>query len=280
MSTTAPTTTTPTPDNKPAVASPKKDFKALVESDHFKAQLTAALPAHLTPARFIRVLLTATIKTPDLLKCTQESIFKCVFDCASSGLEPDGRRAHLIPFRNNAKGTYECTLIYDYKGLAELAMRSGVVSSIHADIVCENDVFEEDRGQIVTHKINRKELRGEMYAAYCLIRMKDGTEKAEVLSRFEIEDIRNRSQGYQAFVKGFTKSNPWDTDPGEMWKKTAARRAFKWIPLSPEIRESIERDDERQPINVTPPPLNLAALLTEAPPETANAETTTTEASE
>lgn len=276
---TAPTTTTPAAP--PAVSSPKKDFRELVESEKFKAQIAAALPAHITPARFIRVLLTAAIRTPDLMRCTQESVFKCVFDCAASGLEPDGRRAHLIPFKNNRAGTYECTLIYDYKGLAELAMRSGVVSSIHADIVCENDVFEEDRGQVVAHKINRREARGAMYAAYCLIRMKDGTEKAEVLSRFEVEDIRNRSQGYQAFVKGFTKSNPWDSDPGEMWKKTAARRAFKWVPLSPEVREAIERDDEpRAPINVTPPPLNLAALLTEPPPEAAETapETASTEA--
>lgn len=275
---TAPTTTTPS--NAPAVSSPKKDFKALVESEQFKAQLAAALPEHLTPARFIRVLLTATIRTPDLLRCTQESVFKCIFDCAASGLEPDGRRAHLIPFKNSRAGTYECTLIYDYKGLAELVMRTGLVSSIHADIVCERDVFEEDRGQVVAHKINRREERGAMYAAYCLIRMKDGAEKAEVLSRFEIEDIRNRSQGYQAFAKGFTKSNPWESDPGEMWKKTAARRAFKWVPLSPEVREAIERDDEpRAPINVTPPPLNLAALLTEPPPEAAETapETTTTE---
>lgn len=240
------------PLSSAVAAPPKKTFEDLVKGDKFKSQLTAALPKHLTPDRFVRVVLTAAMRTPLLLQCTQESLFLSLLNCAASGLEPDGRRAHLIPFKNTKKGIYECQLIFDYKGLAELAMRSGLVSNIHAELVCDKDEFEEDRGQVLKHKINRRELRGEPYAAYCLVRMKDGTEKAEVMSRFEIEEIRDRSQGYIAFKKGYTKTNPWDTDMGEMWKKTAARRVFKWIPLSPEIRESIERDDEpRNEINVT-----------------------------
>lgn len=235
-----------------AAQPPKRTFEDLVKGDKFKSQLTAALPKHLTPDRFVRVVLTAAMRTPLLLQCTQDSLFLALLNCAASGLEPDGRRAHLIPYKNNKKGIYECQLIFDYKGLAELAMHSGLVSNIHAELVCDKDEFEEDRGQVLKHKINRREPRGEPYAAYCLVRMKDGTEKAEVMSRFEIEDIRDRSQGYIAFQKGYTKTNPWVTDEGEMWKKTVARRVFKWIPLSPEIRENIERDDEqRGEINVT-----------------------------
>src|SRR3954462_3284324 len=89
-----PATSTPTP---------KKTFQDWVNADTFKAQLSAALPRHLTPDRFIRVLLTATIKNPKLLQCTQDSLFKCVFDAAAAGLECDGRRVHLIPFENRKK---------------------------------------------------------------------------------------------------------------------------------------------------------------------------------
>lgn len=252
----------PTPEAKPA----KKTFQDWVNADTFKMQLSAALPRHLTPDRFIRVLLTATIKTPKLLQCTQESLFKCVFDAAAAGLECDGRRVHLIPFENKKKGIVECQLIFDYKGLAELAMRSGTVSSIHADNVHEQDIFEVDRGRIIKHVIDYRKPRGDAFASYCLIRFKDGGEKCEVMSLEEIFAIRDRSQGYQAFVKGFAASNPWQTDPGEMAKKTVAKRCFKWVPLSAEIRDAVAADEDAIDIDASeltdkPKRLGLEALI-------------------
>lgn len=246
---TQPAAITPTAP-APLAKSSKKTFQEWVSNDAFKAQLAAALPKHCTPDRFIRVLLTAAMRTPLLLECTQESLFKCVLDCAAAGLEIDGRRAHLIPFRNNDKRTVEATLIIDYKGLVELAMRSGTVSSIHADTVCDKDFFEADTGR-VTHKVNYREPRGKAYAAYCIIRFRDGGDKTEVMDREEIESVRERSKAKNA--------GPWKTDPGEMWKKTVARRALKWVSLSPEIREHIERDDE--PLNVTNTAPGIAALV-------------------
>jgi recombination protein RecT len=127
-------------------------------------------------------------------------------------------------------------LIIDYKGLVELVYRSGVVANVHADIVCENDDFVYDRGQLVKHQISFREDRGEMYAAYCLVRMKDGTEKCEVLTKREIDSIRARSKA--------SKSGPWVTDYNEMAKKTAFRRVSKWIPLSAEIRDAVVGDDD------------------------------------
>lgn len=238
--------------------SAKRTFQELVESADFKAQITMALPKHLTPDRFVRVLMTATIKNPLLLQCTQESMFKGIFDCAAAGLELDGRRAHLIPFKNNRKGVYEAQLILDYKGVAELVLRSGIVSTIHADIVCENDVFEYDRGAVSIHKIDLKQERGEMYAVYCLIRMKDGTEKAEVMSKRDVDRIRARSRS--------ASDGPWVTDYAEMAKKTVFKRASKWVPLSSEVRGAIESEDESsdEPVNITPKP-DVAGMIGAGP---------------
>lgn len=223
---------------------PRKQFQDLVVSERFQAQLAAALPTHLTPDRFTRVLLTATLKNPLLLQCTQESMFKGILDAAATGLEIDGRRAHLIPYKNNRKQCYEAQLIIDYKGIAELALRSGVVAAIHADIVCESDEFDYDRGRVVKHKIDLRKPRGEMYAAYVIITMKDGSEKADVMSKHEVEAIRSRSRSGNA--------GPWVTDFNEMAKKTVFRRASKWIPLSPEIRAVVDSEADDEPVNVTP----------------------------
>lgn len=239
-------------ETKVAAPSAKKTFTDLVTGEHFKNQLMAALPKHLTPDRFTRVLLTATIRTPLLLQCTQETMFNGILTAAAAGVEIDGRRAHLIPFKNNQKQCYEAQLIIDYKGIAELIMRSGIVSTIHTDVVCDNDVFEENRGKIIKHTIDRKKERGDVYAAYCIITMRDGSEKTEVMSKAEVDAIRKRSRA--------GGSGPWVTDYSEMAKKTVFRRASKWVPLSPEIRGVIEAEDE--PLDVTPKSTaDLSAIL-------------------
>ncbi len=233
----------------------KRDLKSLITSEPMQRQFAAALPKHLSPERFARVAITALTKTPKLAECTPESLMLCLLNLSAMGLEPDGRRAHLIPFENRRAGTVECQLIVDYKGTAELVMRSGVVSSIHADKVCENDEFEVDRGRIVKHKINYRSDRGLPYAYYSLITFKDGGEKAEVMTTAEINAIRDRSQGYKSAIQ-YKKDHPWTTDYDEMAKKTVFKRNSKWVPLSPEIRDAMgqEDDDENHMRNVTRQP--------------------------
>jgi len=217
-------------------------IKAMLTSDRFHEALTQALPKHLTPDRFIRVALTAMTRTPLLTKCDQDSFFSALLTLSQLGIEPDGRRAHLIPFKNSKRNCYEVQLIIDYKGLCELAMRSGLVANIHADVIRENDVFDYDRGEVKAHKIDFRKPRGEMYAAYAICRFKDGTEKAEAMSREDIESIRKRSKA--------GNSGPWQTDYDEMAKKTVFRRLSKWLPLSPEYRDALEADADV--IDVTP----------------------------
>jgi recombination protein RecT len=205
-------------------------LKALINSDAMRAQFALALPKHLTSDRFTRICLTALTRTPKLQDCTPESFMRCLLDLSAMGLEPDGRRAHLIPYGK------ECTLILDYKGIAELVMRSGLVASIHADKVCENDDFEVNRGSIVCHRVDYKKPRGESYAYYVLITFKDGSEKSEVMTRDDVDAIRKRSRA--------GGSGPWLTDFDEMAKKTVFRRCSKWLQLSPEIRDALEKDSE------------------------------------
>lgn len=208
----------------------RRDISTLLQGEEFRGAVANALPKHLKPERFIRIAINALTRTPKLLECTQESFFRCLLDLSSLGLEPDGRRAHLIPYGK------ECTLIVDYKGLAEMAMRSGIISVIHADVVCENDEFEYDRGELTTHKIDYRKSRGEMFAAYALVKFKDGTEKCDVMSKEDIVAIQRRSRA--------GNNGPWKTDFNEMAKKTVFRRLSKWLPLSAEFRDALEVDED------------------------------------
>lgn len=227
----------------------------LICGDKFKAAMAAVLPKHLTADRMARVAIAAMTRTPKLAECDPTSLMQCMMSLSQLGLEPDGRRAHLIPYGK------VCTLIIDYKGLVELASRSGAVSNIHADVVCENDVFEYDRGALTKHLIDFRKPRGAVFATYAIARFKDGGEKCEVMTRDEVESIRKRSKA--------GTSGPWVTDWNEMAKKTVFRRLSKWLPLSPEFRDALEIDDQHEkPVVTIDTPAISAPALFEMPTNT------------
>lgn len=208
-----------------------KSLKGWLSTDYFKEQIRIALPAHMKPDRFVRVALTALLKTPKLAECSRESVIECFLNLSQMGLEADGRRAHLIPYGD------KCTLIIDYKGIVELVRRSGEVTYIHADVVHENDSFEYifGTGAFLKHKPAITN-RGKPICAYSFIKLKDGSEDFDVMDVESIEKTRSRSRA--------ARSGPWVTDWSEMAKKTIFRRHSKWLPLSPELRDKIEMDDE------------------------------------
>lgn len=245
----------------------KDDIRKLLSGENMKKQFGMALPKHLTPDRFVRVALTAITKNPKLLQCTQSSLFSCLLDCSQLGLEPDGRKAHLIPYEDKKKQITVCTLIIDYKGLVDLARRSGQISDIHADIVCENDEFDYSYGNDgrLYHKPALSE-RGKILGAYSFVKLKDGSVSYEVMGLVEVHAIRDRSQGWKAFKAGYAKSAIWDTDESEMIKKTVFRRHSKWLPLSSEFQDAIEKDYDKpldlfdKAITATPSLLDLPQI--------------------
>mgnify|MGYP002623845213 CR=1 FL=1 len=210
-----------------------------------KAEFARVLPRHCSAERMTRVALTAITRTPTLADCDQHSFFQALLNLSAWGLEPDGRRAHLIPFKNNKRGVYECQLIVDYKGLVELAYRSGYVNRIHADVVYEGDRFEYSLGVVEKHvpwflrqDAAKPADRGQVIAVYCLAELKNaGAPKFELLTRQDVEAVRSRSRA--------GTSGPWVTDWNEMAKKTAFRRLSKWIPLTAEFRDAIDVDDQQ-----------------------------------
>jgi recombination protein RecT len=136
-------------------------------------------------------------------------------------------------------------LIIDYKGLVALARRSGEISDIHADVVCANDEFVYSFGSEGTlkHIPYIRGERGEVIAVYSFAKLKDGSSSYEVMSVKEIDAIRNRSRA--------KTSGPWVTDWNEMAKKTVFRRHSKWLPVSSEFQEAIDKDFD-VPIDITP----------------------------
>jgi recombination protein RecT len=208
----------------------KGDLKSLINSDAIRAQIARALPKHMTPDRFLRVATTTLLRVPKLAQCSQESFMKAMLDCSSLGLEPDGRRCHLIPYGTDVQ------LIVDWKGLVELAKRSGEVLSWKAETVKEKDKFGWVNG-VIHHEVNWREDRGKLEAVYSIVKLEGGEVDTEVMTLAEVEAIRKRSKA--------SGSGPWVTDFEEMAKKTVIRRHSKRLTLSPEFHTALEIDADK-----------------------------------
>lgn len=219
--------------------------------------ITSALPAHIKPERLARIVMTTLQKNPKLLECTQESFLGCVLSCAALGLEPDGLlgQAYLVPFWDSKKRALVCTMIPGYKGLMKLARQSGEIATIDAHEVRVGDDFafrygsdpmlkhrpaeppiigvevDEGQGKVTVNQPDENWRPGAITHFYAVAKMKDGTVQFTVMSKWEVDEIRNESPGYKdAVKKGW--DHPWISSYVEMGKKTAIRRGSKMWPAS------------------------------------------------
>ena len=83
---------------------------------------------------------------PLLQKCTKESILASVYNVAltSLSLNPVLKHAALVPRWNSREGQYECCLEPQYQGLINLAVKSGTVKAIIANVVYDGDELDMD----------------------------------------------------------------------------------------------------------------------------------------
>lgn len=214
----------------------------IVRSKSFQSQMAMALPKNLTAERLTRIVMTEVRKTPALLNCNQESFFGAVLQCAQLGLEPGSALGHcyLLPFGNGKAndGRPNCQLIIGYRGMIDLARRSGQIVSINAYVVHEADEFEYELGlhPDIHHKPSPLADRGPVTYVYAVAVLKGGGVQFEVMSRAEVEAIRKQSK---AGSKG-----PWVTHWDEMARKSVVRKLFKYLPVSIEAVRAVEIDEK------------------------------------
>jgi len=205
----------------------------LIES--MKGQIQRALPSHIKLDRFIRTALTAVRQNPALAACSKESFLASLMMASQLGLEPNILgQCYFVPYGK------ECQFLIGYRGMIDIARRTGQIQSIYAECIYEHDTYEVELG--LERKLIHKPLldgeRGKMLYAYACCHYKDGGYDFTILSINEIEKIKKSSRGANSSY------SPWNTFYEEMAKKTALRRLFKTLPVSPEIVSQIERNDE------------------------------------
>lgn len=213
-------------------------IEALLRSPQISEQIKLALPKHLDPDRLLRIALTEIRRTPKLAECSQASLLGALFQCAQLGLEIGGSlgQAYLVPYGRDVQ------FQLGYRGMIDLAMRSGRVASIEARAVFLGDEFHCTFGlhSDLQHTPDwNNEDRNDpkkLTFVYAVAHLTD-SERPQfvVMSRAEIEAIRKRSKS--------GSSGPWVTDYEAMALAKVTKRLFKWLPVSIEMARAVAADD-------------------------------------
>ncbi len=235
--------------DKSKALTPEQTIAAYLE--RMKPQISKALPKHITPDRLARVALTTIRTNPKLLECTTESLMAGVMLSAQLGLEPGPLgHAYLVPYkekRDDGGFVHNAQFMIGYRGMIDLARRSGTIQSIEAHEVYMNDLFklryglETELEHIPWHLREDKQFAeaGAIRGAYVVAKFKDGGYQVHYMPKAEIDAHRKRSRA--------SENGPWVSDYTEMAKKTVVRAVFKWLPISTEDLRRVEQYDEKTP---------------------------------
>ena len=220
-----------------ALVKQQQSFKQMIEGEGVRSAIASVLPKHVTPERLLKTVLLAASRNPAIYRCTRDSILRCVIQAAELGLEPGSSlgTAYLVPYGA------ECTLIPSYRGLVELAIRTGEVKSVQARAVYAKDRLEIVYGldEKLEHVPSFDADPGALVAVYAVAVLTNGSKLFEFMPIAAVNLIRARSKS--------SSSGPWTSDPDAMALKTVVRRlCTRTLPKSPEFRKALEMEEDSQ----------------------------------
>lgn len=196
-------------------------------------QIEKALPSVITPERFTRIALTAYSDNAALQKCDADSFLGAMMQAAQLGVEPNTPlgQAYLIPYGNKVQ------FQLGYRGMIDLAYRSGEIQMIQAHEVHENDEFEYELGlDPKLRHIPALKNRGEVILYYAVFKLINGGVGFEVMSKEDVETFaKKKSKTY--------RNGPWQTDFDAMAKKTLVKRLLKFAPVKSDFARAVAADE-------------------------------------
>jgi len=219
---------------------PIQELRVTMESPEMREQIKKALPPHINVDKFIRVAVTAASNNPKLVE-HKSSFYKACMQAAADGLVPDNKEAAMVIFGDSV------AYMPMIAGILKKVRNSGELASITAQIVHKNDKFKywiDGDGEHIEHEPLMFLDRGDKIGVYALAKTKDDAVYIEVLTSEQVAAIKNVSR---------QKNGPWSgAFSDEMWKKSAIRRLSKRLPMSTDLEQVIQRDDEMYDLDKQP----------------------------
>lgn len=204
---------------------PGDQLAARIREPLFKEQIQAALPATVTPEKFVRVAATAAMTNPDLAKLDHTSVLRAMVRAAVDGLMPDGKEAAIVG--RGGQAVYQPMI----GGFRKIAADFGW--EIKTRAVYAGDRFEwvEEPPSVLHQPVRPGGVRGALVGAYAIGRHVDGR-RTQLFMPWE--DIAKRRDVA-------TTKAVWDRWPQEMAEKTVGRAIFAELPLAEADRERLAR---------------------------------------
>jgi recombination protein RecT len=227
----APGDVAPTTDKK---LNPKQEAKngstLMAFLDSNKGMIGEFTKGFMTPEAMFRMATMACARQPLLYRCTLASILRSLIDAATLRVRPGGLngRGYLVPRKNNkvTPAVYEAHFDPGWRGLCDIARRSGMIKTIGAEAIREGDDFDFYYDPLP--KLKWKRLRGgtedrAIVGAFAVAMLTDGAIQIEVLESEDLVQIMNSSAAKDA--------GPWQDWKSEMARKSVVKRLTKYLPV-------------------------------------------------
>ena len=208
----------------------------------YVSNLSALLGSDKRASRVIQVLGTVIKRNPELMKCSISSLIGGMLQFAMLDLDPNPAlgMAYLVPFRSK-NGTTDAQFQLGYRGMVALAQRSGEIVDIYANVVYQDDTFNVEYGlnRTLQHipDFNSELLDNKITFSYAVAKTKTGGIYFTILTRKEIENLRQRSPMQRNGLNG-----AWRTDYAGMAKAKALKQLAKLLPMTTDYEYSVFTD--------------------------------------
>ena len=229
----------------PKQATPVDRLKTMLNSTSVKEQFQNALKEN--SGLFVASLIDIYSNDRSLQDCEPKAVVMEALKAATLKLPINKSLgfAYIVPFKN--KGKSEPTMIIGYKGLIQLAMRTGSYRYINADVVYEGELETVDKltGEI---SISGTKTSDKPVGYFAFFETLNGFRKTVF---WHADKVREHGKKYS---KSFNSSySPWQSQFDDMAIKTVLRNAIsKWGIMSVEMQNAIANDidaDSAQEIN-------------------------------
>lgn len=208
-----------------------------------ETEFAKALPKHVPVEQFMRTAITELRQSPELQACSAESLLGAFLTAARLGLEVGGPMGEFYLTPRRVKGVPSVVPIVGYRGLLELARRSGRVGAVKAWVVYEGDLFREgansERGPYFDFEPVPGGRKGRQEVGVIAVaKLAGGDVQHNYLTIEEVMDRKGRGAAGD--------SGPWRTDRDAMIRKTALRALAPELPQSAALALANRADEQVQ----------------------------------
>ena len=210
-------------------------------------KFTEALPRQMDVNKFISVAKLTLNKNPKLLQADKTSLMQTFMKAAQDGLYLDGREAAAVQYGN------QVNYLPMVEGVIKLMHNSGLIKTISAEVVYENDCFEYELGSNphVKHIPLLVGNKGNRICVYCYVQTANDGEYIEIMNMDDLDKCKQQAKGASS------PHSPWVKWFDQMAKKTVIHRIAKRLPKNDAINSVVRIDEDtefKQAVNVTPTP--------------------------